>query len=301
MHILGKVLLGLILVVLIPASILLTTMALDVRSKWQAQIEQRQDRLAQTQSRLTEARVRVSDLESELQRRTYAWGEVWDAPNSEPLPGSPGVQLGVGTSRGLGRNIQAGKQPRVYVFADGGEASAYIGEFELVQVDTDRAAAQLPRPPFPGEMQSWPRGNYRVRDTIPANWLSTVAQLESQIVVTSSKLGMQREQERVVTRQLANSQAVLDQRLAELNGDANAPEGASQELLDGLVETLRKLENDRNATLKDVHALRVKLVEDYTELEQLIASNRSSVEQRQAGSAKPKAAVAAQQTTSSDR
>ena len=79
------------------------------------------------------------------------------------------------------------------------------------------------------------------------------------------------------------SQELLDQRLAELNGDADAAAGASQQVLDGLVETLRKLENERNLVLDEVHSLRVKLVNDYEDLEGLVAGNRRILEAQTSG------------------
>lgn len=282
MHILGKVLLGIMVTLLVPGAVVLTTMTLDIRSKWQAEVQKRQETLANSEEQLSIARARVNELQGELQEQTFNWGQVWAAPQSQPLPGGNGMQLGVGRSTGLGRNAQPGKDPRVYAFAGTGDQSVYIGELELVQIDADRSAGQLLRPPYPGEVQSWPGGMYHVRDTLPSNWLATVADLEAQTTIANSKLGLQKEQEALIISQMAASQELLDQRLAELNGDADAAAGASQQVLDGLVETLRKLENERNQVLDEVHQLRVKLVNDYEALEGLVASNRSVLEAQSA-------------------
>ncbi|MBT5017338.1 MAG: hypothetical protein HON04_01185, partial [Planctomicrobium sp.] len=145
------------------------------------------------------------------------------------------------------------------------------------------SAGQLIRQPYPGEVQAWPVGAYHVRDTLPANWLATVADLEGQTTIANSKLGLQQEQERLINSQMTASQELLDQRLAELNGDADAAAGASQQVLDGLVETLRKLENERNLVLDEVHSLRVKLVNDYEDLEGLVAGNRRILEAQTSG------------------
>lgn len=282
MHILGKVCLGIMVFLLIPAAIVLTTMTLDIRSKWQAEVAKRQEALAKSEEDLTVARVANAELEGKLQSLTFNWGEVWVAPQSGPLPGGNGIQLGAGRSTGLGRNQQPGKAPRVYAFAGMGDQSMYVGELELVQVDNDRAAGQLMRSPFPGEAQSWPGGVYHVRDTIPSNWLATIADLEAQSIVASTKLSLQKQQESMMLDQLNSSQELLDQRLAELNGDGEAPAGASQQVLDGLVETIRKLEKERNTVLDDVHDLRIKLVNDYENLESLIAGNRSVLQKQTA-------------------
>ncbi len=294
MHISGKIALGLIVVVLVPAAILLTTMSLDIRSKWQAEVEQRQEKLATSTLQLEEMRTKVSNLEDEYQLNTFAWGEVWEAPQSQPLAGGDGIQIGVGRSSGLGRNFDPAKPPRVYVFAENGDASRYLGEFELDQLDADRAAGRLLRPAYPGESQSWVGGKYHVRDTLPSNWMSTVADLEAQRILIGSKFRMQQEQERLMTDQLSGSQEIMDQRLAELNGDADAAPGASQQVLDGLVETLRKLESERNVVLEEVHGLRVKLVKDYLSLEDSLEQNRKLVDSNQSNASELKPALAGQ-------
>lgn len=281
MHIIGKVLLGIMVFLLIPLAILLTTMALDVRSEWQAAIQTRKADLVQTGERLSAVRVQVNELEGRLQSLTYNWGEVWDAPRVQPLPSGRGVQVGVGASSGLGRKAQAGQKQRIYVFSDGQNNSRYLGEFEIVQANADAVAAELLRDPYPGEVQNWPAGRSHVRDTLPPNWLATIADLEGDLLIVNSKLQFQQMQDSIIQRQLAASQTTLDQRLAELNGDADAPPGASQQVLDGLVETLRKLESERNSVLDDVHSLRVKLVREQLELEKTLETNRSLVAARE--------------------
>ena len=289
----GKFLVGVIAVLLIPAAIVLTTMSLDIRSKWQAEVAKRQEAIAASSAKLTEARVRVRELEGRLHRQTNVWGEVWDAPNSEPLSDRE-IQIGVGKSRGLGRHVQDGKKTTVYVFSESGEASNYLGEFALTDIAVDRAAGELTRPAYPGETQTWSRGTYHVRDLLPPNWLVSVAELEAKLIDINSKLSFQQIEDKIQDKLLAASQSTLDQRLAELNGDANAPDGASQQILDGLVETLRKLENDRSVVLDEVHNLRVKLVKEYLVLQDTIESNRTAVEKNQVNASERKPAVATQ-------
>ncbi len=291
MNIFGKVFLGLIAILLIPAATVLTTMSLDIRSKWQAEVVKRQEALDTSFQKLSEARVSVNELEGTLQRETNDWGDVWDAPNSEPLQSGNEIQIGVGESRGLGRNAQDGQTPRVFVFSETADASGYLGEFELIEINTDRSAGQLVRPPYSGEAQSWPRGTYHVRDTLPPNWLSSIAELESQLIQVGSKLSFQQEEDQIQTKLLASSQSTLDQRLAELNGDADASAGASQQVLDGLVETLRNLENERNSVLDEVHDLRIKLVKDYLDLQDTLTKNREGVEEKQVNASERKPAV----------
>lgn len=293
MNLSGKICLGVIAVLLVPAAIMLTTMSLDIRGKWQAEIAKRQESLVASAAELAEAHVAVNELEGTLHRQTYAWGDVWDAPRSEPLSDTE-IQIGVGRSRGLGRNVQDGVNPKVFVFSEAGDSSQYLGEFELTEIDTDRAAGQMIRPAYPGEVQSWAPGQYHVRDTLPPNWLVSVAELESQLILIGSKLALQQEEDRIQDKLMVASQSTLDQRLAELNGDADAADGASQQVLDGLVETLRNLENERNLVLDEVHDLRIKLVKDYLALQKTLKENSGTVEERQVNASERKPAIVGQ-------
>jgi hypothetical protein len=281
MHVMGNVFLWLS-VVLILVAITFSTMVLDVRSKWLAEVEKRQQALVQSGEELRATALRVRNLEEDLQRRVQLWGDVWTAENSRPMPGDDGrIEIGAGSAAGLGRKAEAqGREPpAVYVFSEGPDgASEYLGEFRLTDVQTDRSAARLTRRPYPQEMQAWPQGTFRVRENLPGDWRSTYADLEAQQVIAETKLRTQLLELETLNNQIRVSQASLDRRLAELNGDAEAPEGASQEVLDGLVETLRKFENERDQVLANVQRLRRQLDREYVRLRRILAGNRETVE-----------------------
>lgn len=281
MHVLGNVFLWLS-VVLILVAITFSTMVLDVRSRWLSEIEQRQEALARSGEELRTTAVRVRTLEEELQRRIQLWGDVWTAENSRPMPGDDGrIEIGAGTSAGLGQKAdQQGRDlPAVYVFSEGPDgASQYLGEFRLTEVLGDRAAARLTRRPYPQEMQSWPQGTFRIRENLPGDWRSAFADLESQQLIAETKLRTQALELETLNNQIRVSQAALDRRLAELNGDAEAPEGATQEVLDGLVETLRKFNTERDLVLAEVHRLRRQLDREYVRLRRILAGNREAAE-----------------------
>jgi len=282
MHILGTVFAWLTAVATV-AAIVLTTMLLDVRNKWLTQVQQKQTQVAQSTTELADLSRKVRQLEEELQRATHAWGEVWSAPNSGgPLPGSPGmIAVGVGTSRGLSQSAAAQNKAldaaTYFVFnTNNAGESQYMGEFRIAEARADQAAMKLARDPYPGEVESWTPGNYRVRDLLPGNWTATTADLEGQWLIATTQLRTQQNQLEILNRQIQVSQAALDQRLAELNGKADAPPGASQEVVDGLVQTLRDLETKRNANLATVDNLRRQLDTSYVALRKTLDANRQA-------------------------
>ncbi|WP_437227638.1 hypothetical protein SH661x_000477 [Planctomicrobium sp. SH661] len=268
MHILGKVLLWLCVVLLIPASLVLSTMVLDVRHRMLKQVTERQERIEKGIQQIADAERRVRALEEQRQALVHGWGDVWNSPNSQVQPGTPGaIELGVGSSSGLPQRGTDGKiDPSVFVFADAPGSSLYLGEFSITDIRPSQAIARLTRPPYPQETDLWPRGTYHIRGTLPANWLATIASLQHQQVIADSAL-IDHELELATRKELIkSSQATLAQRMAELNGNPQAAPDAGDEVRDGLVESLRKYETARNDQLAEVDRLRRKMIDDYSEL-----------------------------------
>lgn len=289
MHVLGKVLLG-FAVVLIIVAVFLTTMTLDVRSKWLDQIEKKQEQLAQSEEALREAELKFQALEEELDRIDHLWGDSWNAPRSGPQQNGNGIiEFGVGESAGLGAKAKAqGKPlPAVHVFAKGPQESQYLGEFNIIDLRADRTGAQLTRDPYQGEVASWPSGEYRVWEVIPHGRLTAISDIENQMFTSRSILRSQELELAILEKQIQASQESLDQRLAELNGDAAAPNGASQEVIDGLVQTLRNYDSKRGKLLSEVDQLRRKMDSLYVELKSVIASNKAKVNEMSQAAGEP--------------
>lgn len=278
MHKLGTAFLVLSLILLIPA-IYLTTGLLKIRNRWLGEVEQRRAKVAQQAQQLTDVRNRVRLLEEERQRIAHVWGDAWVAQQGAPQLGAQGVvDLGVGTGSGLPGPSASG-QPSIFLFAGPEEGpSRYLGEFRVTDARVDRAAAQLARPPYPGEVETWPRGPYRIWESLPKNWLNSFADLRAQRLIAEASLRTQQLELEIMNQQIAASRAALDQRLAELNGNPNAPEGAVPEIVDGLVESLRKGETNRNQLLAEVDSLRHDLDRKYVQLQETLANNQRLVE-----------------------
>ncbi|WP_437187679.1 hypothetical protein SH668x_001085 [Planctomicrobium sp. SH668] len=276
MHILGKVLLWLCVFPLIPAALVLTTMTLEVRHKWLKDVADRQSRVEKGLVQIADAEKRVRALEEQRQALVQAWGDVWNATNSIVQPGNAGiVELGVGASSGLPqRAADATTDPAIFVFADGQGQSQYLGEFTIGSIRPNHTVARLARAPFQNEIGTWPSGLYHARATLPGDLLVSIADLEGQERIAEASLADSLQQLEVQKKLVIAAQATLDQRLAELNGNPDAPETALPDVKDGLIATLTLAEEVRDDTLLIVDHLRVILAEKYTELRATLIENQ---------------------------
>lgn len=273
MHILGKVLVWLTVVLIVAAS-WLTSQALGVRHRWLSSVETRQQKIEKQIHDIADSRRRIRDLEERRQLLVHAWGDVWTAPNSRVQPGGTGaVELGVGASSNLPQKNADGGNATVFVFGEEGGQSKYLGEFVVADTRPTQAIVQLTRRPFSQETAEWPQGTYHVRNTLPSNWLVSSAQLQAQQVIADAHLVEQRQQLEVLNGMVQSSQAILNQRLAELNGNPNAPATASEDVKDGLVLTLKKSEQARDLVLAQVDQLRRQVIQTYDDIVKTLASN----------------------------
>jgi hypothetical protein len=282
MNVWGKVFLGLT-IVLAAVDAYLAALLLGHRAHWQQQIEKAQSDYEQTHESLVAARDKVRGLELELNRIQDTWGQYWPVAQGRPINAQAGsFSLGGGSALGLPQPPESGPAPIVYLFSEEPDgASRFLGGFRLSEVQADQSAGQIPhQPPMPPEIagiQQYAGTPIRVRETVPSAWRSALGDFYAQFAVAEQNLSFQANQLRIQTAELAKSQAILDQRLAELNGDPQPPEGASQEVLDGLVLTIRKEESARNAALQALDALRHDYARKTIELNNMVADNKAAV------------------------
>jgi hypothetical protein len=298
MNVWGKVLLGLA-IVLAAADAYLVAVLHAHRSKWQRDIEGKRASLAQTETALQEAQARVLDRQNELNRIDATWGRFRDNFENPQQPVFGNAHLDVAQARTL--NAQDGTlafsagadagiaapaadkaPPVVHVFineADG--ASRYLGELALTVVEGQQAAARLTQqPPLPNTaaaLQQLQNQTLRVRKTIPASWRGLFDDYFARHAVINQRLDFQQNQLRIQNEQLTKSQAILAQRLAELNGDSQAPQGASEQVVEGLVVTIRDEESARNEELDVLDELRHEYARKIENLNTLVRQNQQAV------------------------
>lgn len=282
MHVLGKVFLGLT-IVLAAVDVYLATILLAHQQHWSKQIADAQQQYETTHESLLAARANVRSLELEVNRINDTWGQSWTAPQGRAINANAGsFAVGAGTSLGLPQPPASGAAPTLYLFTEEPDGtSKFLGGFRMTDVQADQSGGQIPhQPPMPPEiagLQQYAGGPIRIRETVPSAWRSAIADFYAQYAVSQQALTFQQNQLAIQNTQLAKSQSILDQRLAELNGDPQPPEGASQDVIDGLVLTIRKAETARNGELQTLDVLRHDYARKTIRLNELVDQNKQLV------------------------
>lgn len=278
MHVLSKVLLGVVVVAAIIAVILTSKLRL-ARGHWLEQISQREGQLDQVSEDLRKKELAVNAARAEVNRLATEWGSTWPGVQGNVDNAQLGtVTLNIGGNQGLVPRNAGGEEvlPSFYAFATSpqGDGSKYLGEFRATGIQPAGTAAQMTRNPYEGEVQNWPPGPWRIRESIPSNWRSTYSGLQS--LTADALQGVEDQQARLVNadKLIAESQEQLQRRLGQLEGNPDAPPDASPEVTEGLVATLRNAETQRNDDVGHVDDLRHEYDRKYRQLQTLIARNR---------------------------
>lgn len=284
MHVLGKVFLGLTIFLGL-VNVYLASVLLANRTHWHQQIEKRRADFESARKGRIDAQNQLSRVSLELDRIKTTWGDAWTGAGQPLNLANASFAVGVGTAVGVPVVVAAGPLKEMYLFVeDEAGKSRYLGAFRHQQAQADQSGFTLSRGYlYPDEGVAWqqviPAANakWRVRESIPSSWRSGFATLDSDWSVAMKHLDDQQNSLRIASEQLAVSQGLLDQRYAELNGDPEPPEGASQDVIDGLVLTLRKEETARNARLQRVDELRHYYKRRIDELNGLLEQNQKTV------------------------
>lgn len=281
MHTLGKVFLGLV-IVLAGLDAYFALVLIAHRDRWNERYEKAVSNYETQHAQLLQARHNVQDRRLKLNRLVDAWGNTWEARGGLLNRDDARLVIEAGSATGLPGPNENGTNPIVYIFQDNGDAgSVFLGEFELVTIEADQSAGRLTRPEFGMEITNWPANGsgaqFRIRESIPSAGRTLFDELFVQYAQNEQKLDFQQRQLRIEGEQLAKSQAILEQRIAELSGDPNPPEGAHQDVIDGLVETMRREEVARNADLDRLYDLRRQYSRKTAMLDSLIEENHESV------------------------
>ena len=279
MNTLGKIAMGLLMVCLLFATYL-TTGVLKARSSWLKKIGDKTAQIEKAQAEVVSNKRQFEEARNLVHWENDNWGRAWQSPNSGPSPSGDGsVEFGIGSNAGLGRGqTDPAKLPLVYVFATNANGqSQYLGDFQLTEVRQDNTGAKLTRPLYADELQSWPTGEYRIREQVPHDSLSSIDSLRTLLILAEQTVAHERSMLKIQTEHTAASQAALDQRLAELNGKPDAIDKAGPDVKDGLVQTLRREETARNELAKSVDELRRDLSDKHLRLTTVLSGNQDNL------------------------
>lgn len=279
MHTIGKVFLGLNLLLVIGA-VLLSARLVNTRNYWMQQVEQRETQIRQNDEQIAQKEKELGDLRGQLVAQRMAWDTMIAAPNCRPnADGS--VIVGAGQNVGLGVVPQGEPVPVIHVFApDGpqGAGSVYLGPFQVTNV----GAAQAELAPLfrvqPNEPMEWVPGNWRLWQVVPSDAPSRVVSLTSDIVKKVEAVASREATLALQQKAVQQAQAHLEGRRKELLGNPDAPKiESSPELTEGLVAALRDAEAARNEGLVELDRLRRAVDESYERLTSLVAGNTRTV------------------------
>ncbi len=276
MNFYGKLLMGFLLFCLM-AAVYFTTGVLKARSTWLSKIEVTSAKIETAEKDAKTAKRQFEDARNLVHWENDTWGKAWVAPNSGAAPSMDGsIELGAGSNVGIGRGqADPAKLPIVHVFGTGAEGpSVYIGDFQLTEVRQDSAGGKLTRPPYPNEVESWPRGEYRIRESVPHDNLSAIVALRTLVILADQNIVHETAMLAYQDQNLTASQSTLDERMGELNGNSEATDQAGPDVKDGLVQTLRREETARNEVVQQVDALRRELSDVYLTLTTTLAENQ---------------------------
>lgn len=294
MHVLGKVMLGFVVVGAI-AAIFLTTMALDVRTHWEEQIAKAKADYAAVEKELAIKEANHRDAQEALDRVKLTWGNVFLGPNSRPTnPATGAVNIGAGTQQGLGATAAARPaNPMVHIFnVIDGQNSQYLGAFKVQSAQPGSADAVLSRPPFADE--NFPAGTWRVRELIPFDFASRFLDVFTKQIEADARLQRMEFDVTRLQEQLAASQKLLQERVFQLEGDPNLANAAPLQTK-GYVQAIRDGLTERDELLAHLHDLRVERLLKLETLKMLTEDNDLRITRfsQETGAAAPAATASA--------
>lgn len=275
MHTLGKVFLGINLLLVIGA-LLLTSKLINTRNYWMDQVGKGEKTIQQNEATLAEKEKQVNQLRAALVQQRLAWNTMFLAPARADQQGN--VTVGIGPNDGFGVVQDGEAAPIVHVFVPSDNGSVYIGPFRVTAANANQSQLAPMFRVFDGESAAWQQGTWRLWQVVPSQAPSLIVDLTNTIV---------QKQEAVASRQatLALQQKAVEQANAhlaslqqELLGNPQAPDvPESPEIKAGLVAALHDAETNRDESLAELDRLRHEVAQAYDRLTRLVAENERLV------------------------
>jgi len=274
MHTLGKVCSWLLLPLVI-GGVILGGQAINVRNSWLQKADDLRDRNTQLAEQIAQKEDKLNDLRNQRSLLERSWGRFWATDNVRIADVQQGViATGIGTRQGLLIPGQQG-MPIVYGFftPDNGPAR-YIGEFKVVDVRDDSSSMQLTKLPRPDDIASWPQGKWRFWKFIPTQYANRHDHLWNDLISTEEYRTNKENEKRKKTAQYEQTKQQIEERVSELEGGPKIPMGVS-----GLVQSLGKVEQERDEQLLAVDRLRKQIFGAQEKVQELIEESRRLMQQ----------------------
>lgn len=262
MHILGKILLGLTLL-LAGGAIWSTSRALQVRNAWMGSIDGKRKAYEESVPKVSEAEQALFTTRSQYDLLMQMWAPMIGANIAIVPNGNDGIVLnGVGPASGI-RMDQI-----IHVFGpsqDGG--SNYVGPFKVTVVEAGRSAAVAAWPLRTAETANWNRtfifGNdCRVYGSVPTNAPETLLRYAQVLLAKDELLAAKTDLRDTRSNEVEIANEHLNYRDIELHGDASLAGDRGvlpDHMIDGQVKAIEALDEKRNITELEVADIRLQL------------------------------------------
>jgi hypothetical protein len=258
MHTLGKVFLG-INVLLVVGALLLTSKLINTRNHWMQKVGEGEKQIQQNDVQLAEKTKQLKQTQANLIQQRLSWDTMFLAPNSR-ADQVGNITVGVGPNDGFGVAPEGSPPPIVHVFIPAGangDQSVYLGPFQVTNAGGNQAQLAPMFRVFDGEPATWTPGVWRLWQVVPSQAPSLVVKLTSEIVEKREAVASREKTLADQQKAVAQAQEHLDSRQKELLGNPQANEVAdAPEIKAGLVAALRDAETARNASLAELDRLR---------------------------------------------
>ncbi len=283
MNIWGKVF-AFFIILLGGGAFVLTTQLLDYRQSWMKLVAANQKALVQAKSDTVAKRKELDTLRAEYDRMMLGWDTYFNNLQAGGDPATGTLGLGIGPPLLNEGKDKDGKpvMPVVYAFQPGANGKyEYVGEFRAERIAAGNSNFKANWHVRPADSAMWKLGpNWRIRTRIP---------MSHKLKFDQMSLAFSDADERLTnaTNDLARSRdefakkikIALENRENELKGFAayNADRGKiDDELIDGVLATLVREEEARNAAIAEADALRHELHSTVEKFEKLNGTNHKA-------------------------
>ena len=280
MHILGKILLGLTLI-LAGVAIWSTSRTLQVRNEWMKTIATKRAAYEKTVPEVGRVEQELFSTRSQFDLLMQQWAPMIGANVGITPNGNDGIVLnGVGPASGI-RQDQI-----IHVFSPGaGNGSSYIGPFKVTVVEAGRSAAVAAWPLREVEKNNWNRtfifGNdCRVYGAVPTNAPETLLRYSQVLLAKDELLAAKSDLRDTRSKEVEIATEHLNFRTVELHGDPSLQGDRGvlpDHMIDGQVNAIEVLDEKRNVKELEVAAIRHQLKLMADEVQAIRDRNRQLV------------------------
>jgi len=283
MHVLGKILLGLTLI-LAGVATWATANTLKVRNEWMKSITTKREAYEKTIPDVAKAENELFATRSEYDLLMQMWApmigsDVTIQPNA--ANGEYGIILnGIGPATG----IRTGQI--IHVFGAGEpDGTNYVGPFKVNVVDPGRSGAVAAWPLRQSETANWNReflfgDKCRVYGSVPANAPENLMRYAQVLLAKDELLAAKSDLRDARAKEVEIANEHLNYRDIELHGDPSLAGDRGllpDHMIDGQVKAIEALDERRNLTVLEVDKIRHRLKLMHDEVQALRDRNRQLV------------------------